>query len=532
MNLTTRIVKSCLILTIAIITYAPKSYAQDSLKSAQAAVSAGNFNQAIIELEKLPKAKLASGKAQFLLGVATTRMGEHKKASEHFSAARKAGYHNGDLYYEWGQALYADNQLVQARGAFIQSYKKKYMVTVSLYYIAYIHQVLEEYQKSIQAYKKIIQDPKSDSRLLQVAHFQHADVVLLKAEKDKEDSRDFVEQKVIPLYEKAEAVDNASSVAVDIKKKAHDIKVKYHLDPGFLITGAKIPDKKHQVFLSQTVTYDNNMTLATTLPTAQASSKDSFIFKTSISAGRSFYKQQKYTLLPAVFFNYSRHTDQDNSEVYQNDGYDGTISFKTRTEHFAFGSAAGFLFDLDYNTTNKDYTGKHDIQNFSKAFSLSFGESFQYFKFGGTTVTYKYKKTSAYIHTLDTNAHTFTAIQTHIRPNNDLMIFLALATFSRAPTAPTSDTDSLLLRMDYIIPEFLPKFILNPSMAFTLLDPKLQKPTRGIEKTYNPSIKITRKTGDHLQTSIFYNYTKNSSKNKASYDYVKVQYGFELKYIF
>ena len=107
-----------------------------------------------------------------------------------------------------------------------------------------------------------------------------------------------------------------------------------------------------------------------------------------------------------------------------------------------------------------------------------------------------------------------------------------MGTFTRLPNTPTSDTDSYLMRMDYIIPEIMPKYILNPSMTMTFLDTKQQKATRGIEKTYNPVIKLVRKSGDHLQTSIFYSYTNNQSKNEAANEYEKTQYGFEMKYIF
>ncbi len=436
------------------------------------------------------------------------------------------------LLFSLGHAFYGNNKLKEARKAYLRSAKQGYQKQTSHYFVAYISVVLEDYKNAIKYFQVLKTDPETPHQLLQIALFQLGESYLNEAEERKADTPQYVKARVVPYLEQSVSLDKKSKVGLDASKRLHEVLTKYRLDPNIMITGKKIPEKRYQVFLTQNITYDNNMTLATDLPTLQATSKDSYIFKTTAQAGYQFYHQQRYTLVPALTLNLTRHTDQDSSSVYQNDGHDYTLALKTRTEHFAFDKPAGLGLDLDYNKVEKDYRGIHDPEYFSKAYSISVSDSFSYFKLGGSVVSYKFRKSSSYTAAQDNSSQTLTLVQTHVRPNQHLMIFLFMGTFTRLPNTPTSDTDSYLMRMDYIIPEIMPKYILNPSMTMTFLDTKQQKATRGIEKTYNPVIKLVRKSGDHLQTSIFYSYTNNQSKNEAANEYEKTQYGFEMKYIF
>ena len=48
-----------------------------------------------------------------------------------------------------------------------------------------------------------------------------------------------------------------------------------------------------------------------------------------------------------------------------------------------------------------------------------------------------------------------------------------------------------------------------------------QKATRGTEKTYNPGITFTKDLTKVLSGKLDYNFTFNSSKDKANYNYRK-----------
>jgi len=531
-NLLTR--KKSLPLTLAlsqVVLFTHTTYANEGELERQ--IAAGKCSEVMSQIEKE-----SAGMKAYHRGLCHLVSQDFNKADEELLKSYNIFKQQGNkgrpaaLLYNLANAFYGNNKLKRARQAYLDSAQINYQLHNSYYYAAYTSQLLEEFDEAIKYFKILANDSKAGPDVQQVSTFQMADAYLLKAESDKKDTQEFVKQYVISNYEKAINIAPKGRMVPDIAKKMNDIKAKYHLDPNILITGRRIPDNKVQAFLSQTVTYDNNMTLATDLPTLQASSKDSYIFKSSVSAGRQFFAKQRYTLVPNISYNWTRHTDQDNSSVYQNDGYDYTLSLKTRTEHFAFAQPAGLLIEADYNKTYRDFRSLHDPDVFSKAWSLSVGDSFSYFKLGGTTVTYKYRSSTGYIASLDNRAHSLTLVQTHLRPNQHLIIFLFVGTLTRLPSAPRNDTDSYMFRLDYIIPEILPKFILNPSLSMTLLDTKEQKASRGVERNLTPGVKLTRKSGDHVQTSIFYNYTNNQSKNESANEYKKVQYGFELKYIF
>ncbi len=450
----------------------------------------------------------------------------------HFYKGKQGKQQPPSLLYNLGNAFYGDNKLKRSRKAYLRSAKQGYKKQDSYYYVAYISNILEDYPNAIRYFNVLIKDPETTPQMLQIAHLQAAEAYILEAEGRKADTPEYIKTKAVPLLEKAVALNKKSKVGMDAAKRLNDILAKYKLDPNIMITGKRIPEKRYQAFLTENITYDDNMTLATDLPTLQATSKDSYIFKTTAQAGYQFYYKQRYTLVPALTFNRVRHSDQDSSAVYQNDGQDYTVALKTRTEHFLFDKPAGLTVDVDYNNTQKDYKGIHNPEFFSKAYSISVGDSFSYFSWGGSTASFKYRTSTSYTPAQDNNSKSLTLVQTHMRPNQHLVILLFVGTQTRLPNAPTSDTDSYMFRMDYIIPEILPKFILNPSMAVTFLDTKMQKASRGIEKTLNPGIKVTRKAGEHIQASVFYSYTNNKSKNKDANEYEKTQYGFELKYIF
>jgi hypothetical protein len=189
-------------------------------------------------------------------------------------------------------------------------------------------------------------------------------------------------------------------------------------------------------------------------------------------------------------------------------------------------------YNIEYEYMARDKLGKHEVGFFNRAISFSVGEAINYFSFGVSSLSIKYRTASSYLAASDNDSTSVTLMQTYMRKNNDLMIFLIVRTMSRLPNAPNSNTDSTLFNFNYIIPEVLPRFILNMGASVNMLDTKTQKATRGTEKTITPSIKLTRRAGEHLRTTIFYNFTKNSSQDKNNFDYEKQQYGFEINYLF
>ena len=102
----------------------------------------------------------------------------------------------------------------------------------------------------------------------------------------------------------------------------------------------------------------------------------------------------------------------------------------------------------------------------------------------------------------------------------------------------TSSTGSYLLRTDYLGPKVYKDIKFNAAFALTLTDTKLQKSSRGIEKTYNPTVKLSMPVkltalNEFLQgkCDLKYGFTKKSSKLPVSYAYTKhtITLEFQLK---
>jgi hypothetical protein len=65
-------------------------------------------------------------------------------------------------------------------------------------------------------------------------------------------------------------------------------------------------------------------------------------------------------------------------------------------------------------------------------------------------------------------------------------------------------------------------------MSLSALDTKEQSATRGTEKTIAPSIEIKKAFGKRISATLGFDYTKNISKDKNSFDYKKNVVRFEV----
>ena len=121
--------------------------------------------------------------------------------------------------------------------------------------------------------------------------------------------------------------------------------------------------------------------------------------------------------------------------------------------------------------------------------------------------------------------------QTIALPNQHLIIALFEADFVDNYNNSSTNTDSYLLRFDYLIPEILPKYTLAFAMATTVTDTKTQKSSRGTEFTFNPSLDLSKEINEKMKISINYDFTKNKSK-LSDYSYQKNVFTTEFRYSF
>lgn len=523
----------------------PAFASEENLAEAFKHFKTGSYNEAIAELDKITSgSNKLMGTKSYLKGMSYNRSQRFDLAMQSFEKA--ISYKNKtkdlykDIYYEYGQALFANSELEKARSAFRHSAVKiEYKIPMSYYYVAHISQILEEHQRAKKYYLQLLKHQRSlpkdqrDLKLAQVAQFQLSESIMTLAEtKNPENAGEIAEDKVIPLMKKAIKIIPKAPMVADIEKRIKDLRKKYFLDPDLLRNGKVLKRPRWALSFSQEAAYDSNITLSTNEITTAATQADSFIHYSTLSGSYTWQIANRIIFKPEAKFKNTEHGDRTTSAVFKNDAYNVSGGFKSSHHHKLFGQRASFLFNVNHSYVAQDYDSTKTRSFFSRDTTFTIGEKFKFFSFGNTSVKIKYKDYYGYLDTLHKRTNTFTMDQLIITKGGKLVILLFNADFSDHYNNLTQSTNTYLIRADWLAPNFWPKYTLNLAFALTVTDTKLQKATRGTEKTYNPSVKITKDVNDHLSFTVGYSYTKNSSLDTTNFDYKKHVTNFELKYSF
>lgn len=491
----------------------------------------GAYVQAIEALDRLnAKSQKISATKSYLTALSLSRMQRFDEAIPHFEAAIKSKSDAEDLYYEFGQALYAANDLERARIAFKKSYSLGFKAPTSLYYMGFISQILEEFPLSITYFNKILEDKQADRKSTQVAMFQKAESTL-SLHKQKKGSTSVVEYEILPLFQEAYRFDQNTDTAQDIEQRLVDIKKEFGLDPTKFRNGRSIPVRKLTGFVSQEVKYDNNITNSNDQPTVQTTQKDSFIFNTRAKLASDLEFARRYSLRPEMQLTLLEHGDRDTPEVYSNDSLEYNPSATFGLEHSYNSNPATLSFEISFRHKEQDVNSNKEKVYHSKSWSYTLGERFKFFRFGDTGIKVKYKTYRSYLQTLDNNIKTLSIDQLMITSKGHILLFLFNYDDTDNFNDPNSSTAATMLRTDWLIPEIIPSYTLHTALSLTFLDTKEQSSTRGTEVTISPMLKVQKKLSPKLKAGIDYTYTKNTS-DSASREYTKHVTTLEMRYSF
>ena len=517
------------------------SYAQGEVfNPALKALKSGKFKQAFFLLRKLNvKEENLFLKKTYLEALCLNKLKRYDLSIKRFKFIKSKNFTPKEFFFEFGQANFAANNLEEARKSFVTSARQKFQKASSLYYAAYISQLLEDYPSAEKNYNLLLKDKTTKRSMRQVAIFQLTQVLLSKLEniKNKKVVLTYIKKRIIPQLNMALRINPRAPVAKDILKRKKELEIKYGLNPLYLINGKKLPPKAHSLSLSQSFKYDTNVTTSTDSLATLQSMKDSSIFATSVSAKYTKPFKRMFTVSPGVSVSLTHHGNRIASDVYKSDSLSVTTTLANTYEHKLFGNQASLLFDLEhsYSGADRNSTGNMTkITTSSNGYTLSLGEKFKYFKYGDTTVKGKFKISKSYDDTQHNKVYTFSLNQTAILPIKHMLIFTHQADFTRFDTTPASDTNTFLVRFDYVIPEIIKSYTLSFGLSGTFAPTITESttPERGMEITWNPSVKITKKTSKSLSTTISYNYTKKTSGNTATYAYTKQVTSIDLAFSF
>jgi hypothetical protein len=277
--------------------------------------------------------------------------------------------------------------------------------------------------------------------------------------------------------------------------------------------------------------FDDNVTNSNLENDIQQSHKESYYIEAESEVRYDYVIKKKFITTPVFRITADRYTNQDEPTVFLNDSTILNGSLKNKFEHTVKNAPASFIFDFDYAKTFKDYLKVHSIDSYSNAKTFTIGEQASLSSRGDTTFKFKYKDFSGYSDTLNNHTTTISVDQSLALPNSNMLIVLIEADLTDNYNSPNTNTNSYMLRFDYVLPEIFPKYNLTVSFTTTLVDTLQLKSTRGFETTLNPSIELSKDLSEKIKGVISVDYTRNKSKS-ADYTYQKYVTNMELKYSF
>jgi hypothetical protein len=471
----------------------------------------------------------------FLKAITYSKLGEFDKALISFDLELKKGDLTEDFYYEFGQALYANNKLRHARSAFSKSAEKKFNVLQSKYYVAHISQILEEFNLAKNFYLEISNSKDGDPKIIQVSKFQLGEVNLstIKTEDSKinDKTKGLVEKLVLMAFKKALDSDPSSTVANDIRKRTLEVQKEYDLNPNSMKNGRQLNDKRLQAYVNLKSKFDNNVTNSTEENNVTATLLSSLYQELESDIKYDFSFARRFIISPEFRINFIRYFKQSEPEVYENDSMIIYGALKNKYEHLFKGKMASLIYDLDYSKTYKDYNQIHKRSFYADAYTLTLGEQLSYFNVGDSTFKFKYKKYNSYSDSLSNNTIILSADQNIAFLKRHLLIFLLEADLVNNYNSTSTSTNSYIFRTDYIFPDFIDTYTLALSLNLTLVDTLESIASRGYETTITPSIEFSKQINEKFKTTLNFEKTTNNSKS-STYKYKKNVYGLELKYSF
>jgi tetratricopeptide (TPR) repeat protein len=498
----------------------------------------GDYAEALTEFTKVDpkKDEDLKGERLYWMGIVENKLQNFDRAALMFEKSRALDFEEDDIYYEYGQSLYGSQQLEKALVQFHLSIEEEeFKIIPSRYYISYINQILEKYDPAIDYYEKIIQDRDTPRELLQSSKFQLANVSLAIIESNKktsfQDKSEDVRDDVLPEMRSALYVDTKSDTASEINQTMIALKKKYKIQPRKMLNGRVIPDSPWKFRFIEKASYDSNVTLEGDEFTPKSTDIAALINKTELMGKFRINIKDRFLINPELKLDRVFHSERGNTSVSQNDSYNLTAAIRNTYDHHLMGKMSTALFDISNVYTARDRSQTGELIFYGRTLSFSAGERIKFFSQGNTTVKLKYSSFSAYTNSLDATTIGLFGLQSWKLKRGHNIIALTSLDFKSVENK-TDSKNSYLFKGNYLIPGLFKNTILNGGLGVTLVDTKLQKATRGMEKKINPSLQISKRMYQFFDLSFGYEYIKNISKDKVNYQYSKHVASLEAKLAF
>jgi hypothetical protein len=490
----------------------------------------GSYLSAITYLKNIetnPKHKAFS---HYWQGICFNKLQRFDEAIEQFKFVLKLKANFPDIYYELGQALYASNKYDVALLSFRDAIASGNKIGLSLYYLGYINQTLGRKEDALKSYKQIQNLPFNEKKdVLQSSMYQIAEIYYSEIS-TAANSETYLRDKVLPQFERARDIDKKSKLAIEINQKIDSIIEKYNLALLKMINGRNTIRPRYYLKLSEEIKYDTNVILEANAVQNKAQYRDTTISKTDILGRYGFYPNNKMSFFPEIRSNYSYHGNRDQGSVYKNDNYTVQPALRSNFEYTLLDNPATHVFDFDFAYNSRDvYERKELVFNY-RSYTVMIGEKINFIPWGETILRFRKKYFYSYASSSDSDTNTLALEQILTFPQG-FTLFIVNTNDWSVVRNDQLNTNTYTLRFDLITPRIRDWFTSTISYGTSINDPIKQKETRGKEKMYNPGLKLTRGFGQY-RLNLKYDYIRNTSKDKATYDYTKSIYGFEFEYLF
>lgn len=519
-------------LLFLIFLFSTSIFAEVDLETFYLEFKTGNYQKALDELAKIHTNSEFEGTRNYLMALCYKSMQKHSQASTHFKAAIKLGKKSEDLLFEYGQTLFALNELVSAKRAFRISFEKGYKPDFSLYYLAHIGELLEDGTAVKKNYIKLIKDPRTEKSMKQVAYFRLAELIYERT-KDKFYANNYIAEYFVPLLDKAEAIDRESETANEIRSRYDEILLKHNMHPLLLDNGRMLSRTSTTFIFTQRYENDDNVTLQSDSPGLTSTNTDvaSSILTSEFFYSKRFVGGKYFVFLPEIRLSYVDYGNQSNPNVYQNDSYGISPAFRGSYNFGWNKKRTELLFELEHNYTARDKNQEKKRSFFGRSTTYTLGLRRRILKNGDTTLKLRQRNLTSYSDAISGPTTTLYLDQLFVRENGHILVGLFIMDMYR-PNSDSNATDSYLFRTDYLMPRLFWGVDLNLNASATFLDTKEQSETRGVERNLSFGFKFQRRINKRWRVGINHQITSNKSKDAENYTYSKAVTGLELRYSF
>jgi tetratricopeptide (TPR) repeat protein len=490
----------------------------------------GSYQEVIAHLDQADQAIAMTKMGLYLKGITYNKMQQFNLAVKSFKKAAGHQQLPNDLWYEYGQALYALKDYKKARAAFVKSAQNNFKKDTSLFYIGYCSLELKDYKRAYRYFKKLEDEFPDGNEVKQSGSYQIGEILFLQA-KNRPHLKKIVASEILPQFQKSLLIAENSTLSGTIRQRVNDLTQQFGLGPKVMANGRRLPASPWILRLGQDLNYDDNVTNEADEAQIRASNKDSYFTNSNVRASYLYPFNDVFTTRPQINANLIHYFENENPEVYENNAHDYTLNNQITLDHFLFEKTATFKIDYDFTKRFTDFDADKEKEELATDKKLSLTEDFKLFPIGNTSFSFKRKTTKSYDPASNSETDTFAINQTFLLPHSQILILTT--NFDDTDNATINNsTGSSLYRLDYLFPDFYQGLRGQVSFGVTFLDTKRQSESRGTEVSYNPSLEFGKTFFKKLSATVKYGYTKKISKDKTTYAYTKNDYGLSLEYLY